>query len=238
MRTRFITCILLSLFLSNSAFAEPVQSTIGGVDIKLPVPAGFTNNSEDYPKVIKIFETMVPPANRALAFFISESDFKIFREGGNEGTLTRYFAVQTKRSSELKFDAQNDLDVMKSVLKKSQPELMKHVNKSIDALIADTEKKMIAVLDDPTLTVKVGEVIPRGLFNETPTSISLAMLTRLSGVTRGKVDDDLIAIVITFVVLKGKLVFFGAYGKYASQADMDWLVNASQQWAAEATSVN
>jgi hypothetical protein len=237
MRTRFFAFILLALSLSAPAYAEPVQSTIGGVSIKLPEPAGFANPGTEFPAAMTMLEAATPPTNRVLTVFIPEVNLKSLR-AGQELEMKRYFAVQSVRALEQTTLSQKDVEEFKGVLKNSQRELMNQMNKMKDSAVADAEKKLSTALDDPTLTLKIGEILPRGVFNETPNSVSLAMLTRFSSIASGKPEDQLVAVVVTYVLVKNKLVLLGAYSQYTSQADIDWLVNASKLWAAEAIVIN
>jgi hypothetical protein len=95
----FFVAFVLAFAASAGARAAPdrVVENVGGVDVALPVPAGYVvARGSD---LIAMAELLTPTPMRLVALFIDESDMRL-HDSGQAMQLQRYFLVQTVRQLE------------------------------------------------------------------------------------------------------------------------------------------
>lgn len=68
------------------------------------------------------------------------------------------------------------------------------------------------------------------VFEGTNTTIGMVSLTTMAvGTARGSVDVPLV-VSMTTAIVKGKLLYFYAYSRYASKDDADWVRAQATAW--------
>jgi len=98
MRSFFVAFVLAFAASAGArAAADRVVENVGGVDVALPVPAGYVvARGSD---LIAMAELLTPTPMRLVALFIDESDMRL-HDSGQAMQLQRYFLVQTVRQLE------------------------------------------------------------------------------------------------------------------------------------------
>jgi len=98
MRSFFVAFVLAFAASAGArAASDRVVENVGGVDVALPVPAGYVvARGSD---LIAMAELLTPTPMRLVALFIDESDMRL-HDSGQAMQLQRYFLVQTVRQLE------------------------------------------------------------------------------------------------------------------------------------------
>lgn len=200
-----------------------IVSTLGNATIRLPAPSGFADPSEDSPRLASLARTLTPPSNIAMALFISRAD--IGQIGKGQLKMDRYMMVQGYGKTQYQNITAHDFKKFKHVLTTQQESLSKKAtegaNKHFKNVQGNLEKITRSRVD-----IKIGEVVPLGIFHEDKYSIGMAMYTKIK--SRGKEETKII--IATTALIKGKLVFLYVYSKYRSEKDLNWAKQKAKQW--------
>lgn len=232
-----LLCLLQLIIIQPAVSASSVVEVVGGVPITVPAPPGFVDPSSVSKDLRSIGETMTPPTNRLLALFISEPDIKRIASG-KSATLSRYFMAQTMRKIESTNVSVRDFVKLREMFKQQQRDLLERNKNKIQQNIDSASKEIGRQFQDPTLTVKVGEILPLGVFHEGDSSIGMAALVKYSFVINGKTEERPMAMAMTFALVKGRIIFLYAYSSYRSNADAEWARSVSLQWVSSLASLN
>lgn len=200
-----------------------VVSTLGNAVIRLPAPSGFADPSEDSPKLARLARTLTPPSNIAMALFLSRADIRQIGKGRLK--MDRYMMVQGYGKTQHQNISAQDFKKYKRVLTTQQESLSKKAvdgaNKHFKNVQGDIEKITRSRVD-----IKIGEIVPLGIFHTDKYSIGMAMFTKIR--TQGKEETKIIT--ATTALIKGKLVFLYVYSKYRSENDLRWAKRVAKQW--------
>ncbi|MSQ20557.1 MAG: hybrid sensor histidine kinase/response regulator [Betaproteobacteria bacterium] len=90
---------LLCMLLQGQSARTSMVVSAGGVQLALPVVAGFRAPEGDERVVMSAVRVGVPPQHRMLALFLSKEDLKRFTEG-EAPRLDRYYVVQIPKRAE------------------------------------------------------------------------------------------------------------------------------------------
>lgn len=232
-RTLILFAALLCAHTAGYAQTEapPHVVSVGATELRLPVPAGFVEAARAMPKVRQLGETMTPPGNRLLAFFVKAS-------GPDAGAsdpaslLHRYMMVQTLRSAERTVLSKRGIEEVKAELRAQYKTVYAQLQPKIQSDLDAASQKVGAQAGRPELSVKVGEFVPLDIFDERPQSISFAALTKVTAKTALATQEVPLVIAMTTLVLDGKLLYFYAYSVYDGAADLAWVRSATTEWLA------
>lgn len=217
--------------------ASPSTATVGGISIILPPPEGFNEPARKFHDLWALMETLTAPGNRLLAVFVSDRD--LAREvSGKPAMMNRYFMVQTLRKLESTNISTNEFAKLKNMFKEQQQDLLERHRAVTQRNFDSASKELGRKLQDPTLSLKIGESVPLGIFSEDSSSISSAFITKYSVVTDGKADDVLTAGGMTIVLIKGRIVYLFAYSTYKSSGDAEWVRDATRRWLTAIATIN
>ena len=233
------TALLLSALMLFAPLA-PAQTTVsryaasvGGTEIALPIPPGFDEAGARAPGVRQLGSNFTPASNRLLAMFVSEADLRA-AESSRPPALRRYFLVQTLRSAEAQTITADSFAPVKRVLRTQFDAVLASARPQINAEAASASSKTGEQIGRPDLSVKIGEIVPLGIFDERPSSISVALMTKVA-IKTGSIDQEVpLAMALTTLVLNSRVVYFYAYSYYESDADLDWIRSATGDWLAAA----
>jgi hypothetical protein len=132
MLSLFVAFVLaLAAPASASAAPDRVTESVGGVDVALPVPAGYVvaRGSE----LIAMAELLTPSPMRLVALFIDERDMRL-RDSGQAMQLQRYFMVQTVRQLEALTLGDAEIASLKANVRRQSPSVFDEGTNSIGVL--------------------------------------------------------------------------------------------------------
>jgi hypothetical protein len=238
-RLQLFATILVSLITLSYGYAEAPLYVInvGGVNLSLPTPPDFTEPSTLAPTVRNLGETFTPAGNRLLAIFVSNNDAQLAK-AGKEMEMTRYFMVQTLRQTENKPVSKSDFEKIKTILKTQQQNLLAKAKKEITPAINNATKNLSQDTGDPTLSLKLGEVLPLEVIQEENDAFTLIMLTKNAVTKRGVITEMPMIGASTTLLSKGKLVYFYAFSQYRSKDDKEWARKATINWIKQFRAAN
>jgi hypothetical protein len=200
-----------------------IVSPLGNAVIRLPAPSGFADPSEDSPTLARLARTLTPPGNIAMALFLSHADIRQIGKGKLE--MDRYMMVQGYGKTQYQNITTHDFRKFKQVLISQQESLSKKAvasaNKHFKNVQGNIEKITRSRVD-----IKIGEMVPLGIFHEDKYSIGMALFTKIK--TQGKEETKIIT--ATTTLIKGKLVFLYVYSKYRSGKDLKWAKQVAKSW--------
>ena len=211
----------------GSATAQGAKTVIvaplGNAVIRLPAPSGFADPSEDSPTLARLARTLTPPGNIAMALFLSRADIRQIGKG--QLKMDRYMMVQGYGKTQYQNITAHDFKKFKQVLTTQQESLSKkavnRANKHFKNVQGNIEK-----ITRSRVNIKIGEMVPLGIFHEDKYSIGMAMFTKIK--TQGKEVAKIIT--ATTALIKGKLVFLYVYSGYRSEKDLKWAKRVAKQW--------
>ena len=235
---RIIILFFIQIFAIQPAFSSsPVEVNIGTTRIILPAPHGFSDPSGLSKNMEFAAEAMTPPSNRLLKFFIPDKDLgKISSD--KSPTLNRYFVVQTMRKLDSANVSDSDFFKLRESLKSQQKNLFDQSQIKIKNNADIASKKIGEKFGDPTFLLKIGEVLPLGVFHVTNSSLGFSAITKNSFVVNGVSKETPIVMSAIISLLKGKLIYLYTYSVFKSNADTDWTQSASRHWFASISSSN
>lgn len=234
---KIIIIFLIQIFGIQPAFSSAnVDVNIGNTRIILPIPHNFSDPAGLSQDIQFAAEAMTPPSNRLLKIFISTNDFKKISYGANI-TLNRYFVAQTMRDLEFRNISVADfLTVRESI--KSQKNLFDQSKGAIKNNFDSGSKKIGEKTQDPTFSIKVGEILPLGVFHEQNNSIGFSAIAKNLTIINGESKETLVVMSGIISLIKGKLIYLYAYSTFKSNTDTDWTQSASRQWLTSLSSIN
>ena len=216
-----VRALALSLLaaVSFSCTAAPFAVRLGEGRIVLDAPAGFADTLDlGSPRLQELAESLTSASNRILLFALTDADLRRF-SAGDTPALRRYLLVATPRAAE------------RDSLGLSQ----------FRAYAADAVRALGNPLEPVDIRAALDKqepghaVLLRELRRET-LSVSLLAGTRLPS-ERGDPVEYLL-FTTTHLLLRGKVVAANVYTRYASDADLDWLLRETRRWADELSNLN
>ncbi len=225
MHTRFYSCLfVLALALPPAAAAAPSLVTIGEANIKLPEPAGFVDPAPFSREGADNLRAMIDnQKERFVAAFFEQTDIDALKLGVMPD-MARVFSVRTLRAFEAKKFEPGEVKDVKETLKRKHNERLKSFE------TANAGRKLTA----DQIDLKIGEMVPLGVFNETDNSVSIAYLTRKANAP-GSGHEVLAQ---TFIFLKGKNILVHTISAFRSNDDIVWARTAAIRWVTAATRIN
>lgn len=229
------------LFLSSILWAMPpvnaqdtgaqVAATVGGIEVQLPVPAGFQEASNRSPPMRAAMESLIPTGYRLLTYFVPDAYPEPTASNGFAAP-TRYVIVQTHRDIEtLSVSAGTMAEVKR--MQRSQAEA---VFADAAPLVATLTEEMSGKLREQTgrldLSINVGQLVPLKIFDERPNSISLLAMSKVFLKSDQGTRERLLVAANTTLSLGGKIVYVAVVSSYRDAADLDWVQTQTVQWLA------
>lgn len=238
MLTRFILTTLFIVFTTHvHAEGAGLVSQIATISVFIPNPSGFADPSATAPALQALGEKTTLSANRLLAMFVTESDIKKSRSGEWQN-LQRHFLVQTPRRDETKTYTASDFTKFKSMAKKQYADVAKKAQITYQSDMDSTSMAVAKSNRMPDLSIKIGETRVQEIFDERPESLSMLIFTKYAINNGGKTEELPMAIGLTTLIIKGKMVFFYAYSKYKSLEDFDWVKTQTKSWLSRVRETN
>jgi hypothetical protein len=215
----------------------PATSFVGDTRIVLPVPAGFVEPSIVAPGFRTLGEQMTARSNRLLALFVAEEDLRATAERRPPAML-RYFMVQTLRAAEAERVGAADFALAKTLLREQYQQMLSRLQPDIQGQLDRASQRVGEQAGLDKFALKLGELRALEVFDEQPQSISLLALSLLSVSAGEQTRQVPIAMGTTTLVVKDKLVYFFAYARYESDADLEWLRQVTRDWLPKVVQLN
>lgn len=140
-----------------------------------------------------------------------------------------YFALVI-RSFEYRYCTEENFELVKTSTRQQSDAIKKEFGPRIEKLERDFSKRMLEELD-VRAKVKTLDVIPLGVIDESPESISTAMLRRRTIKVEGEAEVESFLLINTCIVnVRGKLINLMRAEKYVSPKDLEFSRDAIKAW--------
>jgi hypothetical protein len=239
MRIRVVFYVLLALACSNSAFAASLKVTVGNKSLLVEAPVGYSDASLVGPDVsAALIKAQVAPGHRFLGLFYDDAEIKAIRSGASAAPR-RYFTVLTETGNESKDFRPDDPRIGNEAVKKAYLGLIARDGARMKVLLGELAARTGRTAKaDPNISMNIGDAVAGGMFDVAPNAIGLLVVSKPSRIVEGKTVVFPMVSVVTRVYLKRKLVYLSAYSRLETEADMEWVKSASQQWVAATNKLN
>jgi hypothetical protein len=179
-------------------------------------------------------ESITPPHNRLVAYFVSDDDIK--RElSGSAAELNTYFSAQVMRRLEYSSISTSQFsDLTRQVRATYQAGTQKPISSATLAISEELLNKQLkqAYPDAGAIDkLRVGEAKSLGLFQDEPNHVGFLFMSRYSGKVNGRSFDYMMASAISYVLVKGRTLTLYTGRMYKSPDDMAWVNRSAKQWA-------
>lgn len=222
----------------TGAGGAPSVYRVGARQIALPVPELFRDPSVSAPALSAMGKTLTPPFARFLAIYVPPAAVA-HAKAGNEAAMERYYLVQSNRRFEAMTFSKSGFAQLKTQMRTQQAELIKLA--AMPALkegMRDMSRKLAEMAKDRTMSMKVGDIHPLGVLDESDDMISFGSVMKLDVIKEGKPSQLVLANSTTLVRLKDKVIALYAYSDYRNDDDLAWVRSAGRTWSVSATLLN
>lgn len=224
-RLRWTILIAALVLAARIAGADTATISVGGSAIVLPSPEGFFRFDGKSTKVDSFEQRLLPAGNRMLARFGSEETLaEVLID--HFPKIGRHFSAQSRRSFETIVITPALFNEMKSEMRKSlvASEAYREAIKELEA----NAFSATAPPFQPPMTLKVGEMIALGIFEETNESLCFSMLSKVQVSTR---PDSYVSIVAVCTLRVGdRLFYLSSSSPYHDKSDIVWARRSVQRW--------
>ena len=215
-----------------SLHCTAVEVAVGESFLILPAPQGFVEISNRDREALALAESLTPPMNRLLAVYLSEADVDVIKAGGSPA-WRRYMLVQADRQSEPYRVSGTGFREAKDILRSQQLMLQDRVKDQVDRFFAALDTN-----EDPRTGIKLGQMLPLGVFGEGNRHLSTETLAKYRSANVQAPDDYLVIGATNVVHIGGKVVFAYVYSTYEGAADRDWVQATSHTWSGDIVKAN
>ena len=227
MFARILCLLLLGLAVAR---AEVAVVKIGGRTLRIPRPEGFLRYDGKSTQVDALQASFAPGSNRILAAFGEPADLQD-AVGDEFPRLSRSFHAQANWQYEDMVLSPDEFATVKAALR----EQIEAVKSSAGTSMIDVEKSASSAVSQKlngSVSVKVGEVAPLGVFAETPESLCFLLLvkSRLGG---GPLEDSIDPNTVTagcVALVRERLLYLYASSSYDGKTDADWAREQIVTW--------
>ena len=224
--TRFHLLLFAVLSLGScSRAATPSPGTdaisVGGATISLPAPDGFFRYDGKSAKVDSFEQQFVSATNRLLAIFGSEETLgEVLMDKIPKSE--RHFAAESERTLETR-------NITASLFAQLKPSLRQTVSSPLDEKYRSVIKEMESNASfSAGASLRLGEIIPLGVFDETSDSLCFSAFTKAQAET---ISQSYVSIIACCAVrVKNRLFYLYANSPYHDKSDIEWARRSVQRW--------
>lgn len=219
------------------AAAQDVTVMVGQEVLSLPTPPGMAETSEEFPLLLATATRNSPPKYRPVALFFTNKAIAQWREGkATESPYSLQVSVfkQTESGAIDRGQFADILEKMKNgmaLLIADNAQTKKTVGylhaRDKGSNFADGE--LSRMLREPA-TFKASPTLPLGVYLERDGVLGLLSVIRSETQTAGQTTASLQALGAVHVLLQGKWLMAQFSTTYESNADLDWIKSASEDW--------
>lgn len=226
MKRSLLSLLWIVFLLPDALFAEETV-TIGGVDFKIPVPAGFARFDGVNQNFDKIMGQTVSPTNRVLMTLATNAAVEAAKAGKVQD-LGRYFSVQTLRRVEnLTASPANFAQLVQGAERSL-------VGGQVSAEVKSSMNERMKKIQDSN-GLKLREPAMLGIYQKSERFIDSGMLMKVQQTTGA---PKTIAGAFSTVLIRGKLVSLFVYASFNGPEDVTWTQKTLQEWREAVVAAN
>lgn len=232
---RKVTLALLLLAAALVPAAEAQQShtyQLGTKQVAIPPPSGFAEGMSQSDHVATIMTSTESPNNEVLASHITLEDLARIKRG-EQPEFSFYTKVSVLKAAKAREMTDADFAALVKQFESTSPQVfdvngpvMKGAIKHIQGGLSEAAGKDVKV--------ELGQPQNLGSFEKTKDVFSTILLLTVKGEGR---ELPLLG-TLSFVNLKGRLVFFYTYRKFNSEKDAELLRDFTRGWLKEVVAAN
>ena len=209
---------------------------IGGTNIRVPTPQGFTETSRRSQELWNLALAYSAGDARIIGHFVTDKDFADF-EKGKTVTFKEFLLVQTPRRAESLTVTQAQFDKLRSGTVALQGDLAKRIEPRLATEI-DKVSKAVSSTEGVDLKVRIGEIVPVSVDRNDPSVLTYTVLSQV-GASDGKTNIDQTMVVTTaYCFVSGKVVMLTAYRHFRTPRDLQSSRTLVSSWASGLLSAN
>jgi len=229
MKRTLVTIILT--FITGVAFAEIFS--IGGKNIVIPSPQGFSRVTQDMDAVYRLSLQMADPKNDQLSFYISNSDIPT-AIAGELPPLERYFILKVNKQIKNMVVGSKDFAELKNMTKLQNKEIFESVKSQIPGIMKGTSEG-ISKEFDIDFALQISQTIPLEPHYEADNAMAYSMYINYGISAEGTKEESIVSATATFVKVSDKVLFLYCYGL---QDELEWTRDASKLWVEQIMNSN
>lgn len=230
------------LILAATATASDVVTVdVGGVAIRIPAPEGFYRIDGRNAEYDNVLQASLSRLDRRLAMFGSEVDLADLLSG----------RWPTREGGNLAFDAQVSRAMERIAISRHEFQGLKREQKEqLGAQLASPEMQRIireiesgstnALSDslDSNMQIAIGDLIPLGVFDETPESLLFAVLMTAS-VGGTDIDYQFVGVTAGATVhIRDRVIYLYSSSKYQGADDLGSVRDSLRKWRDDVVRAN
>jgi len=207
------TCLFLAAQIAN---AENTIVSVGGTAIALPSPKGFFRYDGKSAKVDAFDQQAAGAGNRILAEFGSDETLAEVLAGRFPNNDLNFNALCTRSVESLAFTP--------AVFDQFKPVLRRIAVSQIDRnVVKDIETNVSVAIGS---SLKMGEAVPLGVFDETPDSVCFSILVK----AQGRIGELVMITACSTVRVNNRVLSLYATAPYRGKSDIEWARRSVQRW--------
>lgn len=221
---KIASIVALAVVCAGVALADTFP--VGGKDLNIPAPVGFSRVTPEMGKVYRLTQQMVDPGNDQLAYYILESDVPIALSG-NIPTLRRYFILKVNKKLKETMVSSSDFQELAKVVKKQNTDTVNSIKSQIQESVAKAGKGVAKELN-VDLAMSLSSLVPLEPHYEDATALAYSMYAKMDIASNSSKSNYIASATATYANVSGKVLFLYCYG---NQEDLNWTRSASQSWS-------
>ena len=219
---RTLVAIVLT-FIAGFAYADSFN--IGGKDVVIPSPQGFSFVTQEMDAVYRLNLQMADPKNDQLAYYISDSDVPMAMNG-ELPPLGRTFLLKVNKQLKDIVIGSKDFAELKNMTKRQNKEIFESLKSKLPGLMKGASEG-ISKEFDVDFAMQISQMIPLESHYEVDNALSYSMYINYGVTTEGTKEESIVSATATYVNVAGKVLFLYCYGP---QGELEWTRNASKSW--------
>jgi len=229
------------MFIWAIAFFANIQTQsaevkVGGQNISIPSPSGFSEISSISPEIFQLFKDMGTPTNRLLAVFISQEDIRSLSQG-EDALLDSFMTIESVKKIEFLSLTEVQFKELRTAIRSQFYTMFEEQRELIDKL-ADNAGRSISKTNGEDVNYNVGDIVPLGIDSETDTSIIASGLTTHRVTVGGESTEDITAATWCTLLVNGKVISLYVYKTYNEASELEWTRQMTQSWTNSILSAN
>lgn len=226
----FLPVLFIFIYLGmSSSKGDDATYAIGSLFVHIPPPEKFYRCDGKSDKVDRLLNSFIAPGNRDVAVFCDENDLaKVM--GDQTPSFGRYFTVQVRQSLENEDITNSEFASVQNKLKESVGDVIAGDKGEVDKKV-ESESEMLSKAYNVSLNMKVGDIQPLGVYNETTQSSSFCMLEKVEIKVSDLQSKSIVMIAAgSLVHINKHLLYFYAFTSYQDQSDFMWARTSLKTW--------
>jgi hypothetical protein len=225
--------LIVALFFPTGSWAVDVLlSPVGETSITIVIPQGFVDAAKVSPELHQAAQRMTVRGNRTLAYLVREEDARAFSEGKLK-EFEEFLSVQIPLHRENQLIPLPYFGRLKTFMKNQASEVFAAIRPSLQKHFDRATAEIGASIGDASLDIQQGEMVPLGAFDEGPDSISMAVLSTIDFTSMGHSEKTTVAMSMSVVIAKGKMLYLYAYSPYQSGYGLQKVRGLTRPWVYE-----